>query len=167
MEERRNVLNCIIFQDLQEDELSRFFAGTREVKFPKGETIIREGDLGETMYILKEGTVEVSKTITLKWGTGDYQEKEKILTKLSAGDRAILGEVALFENNVRTATVTALTDCVAWEISRTDFHKLAEEDPRLGYKIIKNIVRLLCWRLRKADEDTIKLTTALSIALSK
>lgn len=166
MEEKSKGFNSIIFQDLDEEEVSRFLAASREIKFPKGEAIIREGDWGETMYILKEGTVEVSKTLTLKWGAGDFQEKEKILTKLSADDRAILGEVALFENNIRTATVTALTECLAWEISRADFHKLAEENPRLGYKIIKNIVRLLCWRLRKADEDTIKLTTALSIALS-
>lgn len=165
MDERKIIQNNIIFQELNETEVSRFLGIARAVNFPKGVTIIREGDLGETMYILKEGTVEVSKILALKWGRADY--KEKILTKLSAADQAIFGEVALFENNVRTATITALTDCVAWVISRNDFYKLAEEDPPLVFKIAKNIARLLCWRLRKADEDIIKLTTALSIVLSK
>jgi CRP/FNR family cyclic AMP-dependent transcriptional regulator len=44
---------------------------------------------------------------------------------------------------------------------------LAEENPRIGYKITRNVAQLLCSRLRKADEDTIKLTTALSMALSR
>jgi len=44
---------------------------------------------------------------------------------------------------------------------------MAEENPRIGYKITRNVARLLCSRLRKADEDTIKLTTALSMALSR
>jgi CRP-like cAMP-binding protein len=168
MNKSKSTPHNLIFQELDAEEISKFLGIARQVKFPKGTTIIREGELGETMYILAEGTVEVSKTLTLKkWGGLDYKEKEKILTKLSAADQPIFGEVALFENNVRTATVTALSDCVAWEVSRPDFHKLAEENPLLGYKIIKNIAKLLCWRLRKADEDTVKLTTALSLALRK
>ncbi len=167
MPEKNMTQQNIFFQDVNEEELPKLFTILREVKFSKGETIIREGDRGETMYILKEGTVEVSKTLTLKWAGLDSREKEKILTKLSAADQAVFGEMALFENNVRTATITALTDCVAWEFSRSAFLKMAEENPLLGYKITKNIAKLLCWRLRKADEDMIKLTTALSLALRK
>jgi hypothetical protein len=66
-----------------------------------------------------------------------------------------------------TATVVARSDCVLLEITRNDFLRLGEENPRIGYKITRNITQLLCSRLRKADEDTIKLTTALSLALSK
>ena len=66
-----------------------------------------------------------------------------------------------------TATVAALTDCVLLEITRSDFLRLGEENPQIGYKITRNITGLLCSRLRKADEDTIKLTTALSLALSR
>jgi CRP-like cAMP-binding protein len=61
----------------------------------------------------------------------------------------------------------ALTDCRMLEISKSDFLRLAEENPRIGYRITRNIVQMLCSRLRKTDEDTIKLTTALSIALSR
>lgn len=167
MPERNVAQQNLIFQDLNAQELAKLFTVLQETKFSKGETIIREGDWGETLYILKEGMVEVSKTLTLRWAGIDSHEKEKILTKLSAADQAIFGEMALFENNVRTATVTALTDCVAWEFPRSAFLKLAEENPLLGYKITKNIAQLLCWRLRKADEDTVKLTTALSLALGK
>jgi len=44
---------------------------------------------------------------------------------------------------------------------------LSEKDFEIGYRIIKNIAQILCTRLRRANEDTIRLTTALSIALSR
>jgi CRP-like cAMP-binding protein len=79
----------------------------------------------------------------------------------------VIGEVALFEQGKRTATVVAQTDCTLLEITRSDFRRLGEENPRIGYEITRNITQLLCSRLRKADEDTIKLTTALSLVFSK
>lgn len=48
-----------------------------------------------------------------------------------------------------------------------DFHDFAENNFEIGYRILKNVARMLCERLRKSTEDTIKLATALSIALSR
>ena len=88
----------------------------------------------------------------------------------TAGGRVVAGIVVisgLILLSLVTATVAALTDCVLLEITRSDFLRLGEENPQIGYKITRNITGLLCSRLRKADEDTIKLTTALSLALSR
>ncbi|MCX5907032.1 MAG: cyclic nucleotide-binding domain-containing protein, partial [Deltaproteobacteria bacterium] len=93
--------------------------------------------------------------------------RDKILSKISAKDDAFFGEVALFEQDKRTATVVALTDCSLQEIGKAEFLRLAEENPRLGFKITRNIAELLCSRLRRTGEDVVKLTTALSIALSR
>jgi CRP-like cAMP-binding protein len=156
-----------ILRDLEEEELKTFLKVTRRVRFPQRKTIIREGEIGETMYIIEEGTVEISKTLVMKMGREEFQDRDKILTKLSAEDHAVIGEVALFEQGKRTATVVALTDCSLLEVTRANFMKFGEENPKIGYKITRNIAQMLCSRLRKADEDTVKLTTALSIALSK
>jgi CRP-like cAMP-binding protein len=156
-----------ILRDLEEEELRSFLKITRRVRFPQGKTIIREDEIGETMYIIEEGTVEISKTLVMKMGREDFQDRDKILTKLSAEDHAVIGEVALFEQGRRTATVVALTDCSLLEVTRDHFMKFGQENPKIGYKITRNIAQMLCSRLRKADEDTMKLTTALSIALSK
>ena len=166
MEDEKLLKAIPILQDLGEEELRQVLKIARPVQFPRGKVILKEGETGETMYIIAEGAVEVSKTLVMMGGREDLQDREKILTKLSAEDHAIFGEVALFEKSKRTATVLALTDCRMLEISKSDFLRLAEENPRIGYKITRNIVQLLCSRLRKTDEDTIKLTTALSIALS-
>jgi CRP/FNR family cyclic AMP-dependent transcriptional regulator len=167
MEDEKFLQAIPILQDLDEEELRQVLKIARPVQFPRGKVILKEGQTGETMYIITEGTVEVSKTLVMLRGREDRQDRDKILTKLSAQDHAIFGEVALFEQSKRTATVVALTDCRMLEISKSDFLRLAEENPRIGYKITHNIVKLLCSRLRKTDEETIKLTTALSIALSR
>lgn len=167
MEEKQFLKRIPILQDLDEEEIRQLLKITRPLRYPKGAVILKEGEPGESMYIIEEGMVEISKSLVMKWGREDYQDRDKILTKLSAEDHAIFGEVALFEQNRRTASVVALTDSLLLEISKADFLRLAEENPRIGYKITRNIAQLLCSRLRKADEDTIKLTTALSIALSR
>ncbi len=167
MEEKQFLKRILILQDLNEEEIRQLLGITRPLRYAKGAVILKEGEPGESMYIIEEGMVEVSKALVMKWGRQDYQDRDKILTKLSAEDHAIFGEVALFEQNRRTASVVALTDSVLLEIAKADFLRLAEENPRIGYKITRNIAQLLCSRLRKADEDTIKLTTALSIALSR
>ena len=81
------------------------------------------------MYMLEEGKVEVSKTMVMQAGGAENSSRDKVLTKLSAEDHAIFGEVALFEQNKRTATVVALTDCPLLEIGKADFLRLAEENP--------------------------------------
>jgi CRP-like cAMP-binding protein len=167
MEEEKFLQGIPILRDLDESELRTFLGIAHRVQFPRGKIILKEGEVGDTMYIIAEGTVEVSKTLVMKLAREDFQDRDKILTKLSAEDHAIFGEVALFEQNKRTATVVALTDCWLWEISKSDFLRLAEQNPRIGYKITRNITQLLCSRLRKADEDTVKLTTALSMALRR
>jgi len=167
MEEEKFLKEVPILRDLEEEELHQFLKIARPVRFPRGETILKEGQTGETMYIIEEGIVEISKTLVMGRGQENARDRDKVLTKLSAEDHAIFGEVALFEQSKRTATVVALTDCLLLEIAKPDFLRLAEEHPQVGCKITHNIARLLCSRLRKADEDTIKLTTALSIALSR
>ena len=167
MDEEKFLKGTSILRDLDADELRQFLRIARPVKFPRGTAILREGEAGETMYILEEGMVEVSKNMVLKPTGATHSSRDKILSKISAEDHAIFGEVALFEQNKRTATVVALTDCSLLEIGKADFLRLAEENPRLGYKITRRVAELLCSRLRKTGEDTIKLTTALSIALSR
>ena len=167
MEEIAFLKKIPILRDLNEEELGQFLKIARRVRFPKGQSILTEGQTGETLYIMEEGMVEISKTLVMGKGQENSRDRDKVLTKLSAEDHAIFGEVALFEQSKRTATVVALTDCLLLEISKPDFLRLAEENPRVGYKITRNIAQLLCSRLRKADEDTIKLTTALSMALSR
>ncbi|HOI73877.1 MAG TPA: cyclic nucleotide-binding domain-containing protein [Syntrophales bacterium] len=157
-----------LFRELTPEQIRELINISRRVTFQSGETVMREGDEGDSLYIILDGTVEVVKSLVLPgMDEDDTTDRSKVFTRLSARDHAVFGEIALLEKQKRTATITALTDCVLYEISKDDFLRLAEEDTDLGYRVALNLARIVSSRLRKADEDTIKLTTALSIILKQ
>jgi CRP-like cAMP-binding protein len=167
MDEIEFLRHIFLFKDLTDEQIRKFLTIARKVSFKKGDLIIREGEEGDTMYIILEGSVEVSKTLTAKIGSIENIPQEKGITRMSAEDYTAFGEVALLEDRIRSASILCLTDCQFYEIHRKDFINLAENDLELGYKIVRNIAQILCTRLRKATEDIVKLSTALTIALSR
>jgi CRP/FNR family transcriptional regulator, cyclic AMP receptor protein len=155
-----------LFKGLSREQIAKLLSITHRVSFKKGDVIMKEGEVGHHMYIMHDGTVEVVKSLVLE-GMDDDADRGKVFTHLSAGDHAVFGEIALLEESKRTATIRALTDCVLYEISKDEFLLLAEKDQELGYRVLLNLSRIVSARLRKADEDTVKLTTALSIILKE
>ncbi len=156
----------LLFRDLQPDQIDRIMNLAREEKVPAGEIIIQEGEKGNALYILKEGTVDILKSIVLKVGEGITQNKVKRLARLRAEDGVFFGEMAFIGEEERSATVKAVTDCTLLAIERRDFEKVASQDCKLAYTIMVNIAKILSHRLKQANEDIAKLTTALSIAIS-
>jgi CRP/FNR family cyclic AMP-dependent transcriptional regulator len=143
-----------IFRNLTPTEIGKVLMIAREVKFAEDDIVMKEGDFGDKLYIIRKGTVEVAKCLTMEgMGEGDdiTTGKNKVFTRLDASQHAVFGEVALLEETKR----------------KDEFLQLAEEDNQLGYRILLNLARIVSARLRKADEDTIKLTTALSIILKE
>ncbi|MBL8966778.1 MAG: cyclic nucleotide-binding domain-containing protein [Spirochaetaceae bacterium] len=149
------------------EEIEAVLAAARRLECPAGKTIMREGDAGETMYLLADGEVEVSKNLTLKLGLHDFARAEKSMTRISAAIAPVFGEMALFASEPRSATVTAATTCVLYEIDRAAFWALGERNPRLALELVRRIAAILSSRVRKGNEEILKLSTALSIALSR
>jgi len=87
-------------------------------RFKQGDRVLRQGNEGDTLYIIQEGlcVVHVEKDGT-----------EHPVSRLRAGD--ILGEIALLTGELRTAHVDAETDVKLWSISRQQFDTLCEETP--------------------------------------
>ncbi len=155
-----------LFRNLSREQIGKVLGICRRVAFAEDEVIAREADEGETMYIMLDGTVEVVKSLTLD-GMDEDVEKNKVFTKLSATDHAVFGEMALLERLKRTATIRAITKCTLYEIRKDDFLGLTEADKELGCRIFMNLARIISARLRKADEDTVKLATVLSVILKE
>ena len=118
-----------------------------------GDEVISEGVEGSELYILHKGAVRVHKR------TID-REPYTIVT-LREDEDVFFGELALMDREVRSASVTAETDCEFLVINRDDFIRLGEEDPRLGLLVTRAIGKELCKRLRKANQDIIILFGAL------
>ena len=66
---------------------------------------------------------------------------------------------------LRSATVTALTDCHLLELYQKDFLELIRLDTAMGVKLMLHLAQLLSRHLRKTNQDVVKLTTALAISL--
>lgn len=152
-----------LFQDLGDEELGRVLELMIPKYVPAGQVIVREGEPGDSMFIMAEGEVEITKRLTLT--LDEEVPKERVMTRLKAEDGVSFGEMALLENEARSATVTALTDCRLLELGREEFLSLIRENPVMGNKILLRLAQLLSQHLRRTNQDVIKLTTALAIAL--
>ena len=167
MEIAEAVKKSFIFNTLSDSEISEILNITEERRFQEGDFIMQEGDKGDEMYLVLDGRVDVSKSLTMKFGENDFRRTEKVLTHFRPEDHPIFGEMALIDQDNRSATIVARTDCVFLVIKRAEFMNLIECKPELGLKMLLRLCELLANRLKQSSQDVTRLTTALSIALSK
>jgi len=166
MPDYEKIRSASLFAGLTDQQLRALWDAGSTTKMRAGDQVISEGDVGDKMYILLDGVVEVSQTLVMRLGRTDFGEKEKTLVRLEAHQRPCFGEMSLLEDAERSATVTALTDTELFVIDRRAFDELVAKDAVLGAVILRSIARVVSSRLRKANRDVLKLTTALSLALT-
>jgi len=120
-----------------------------------GEYIIREGEEGESLFILKSGSVEILKST--------LEDEMYTVVKLENPDKIFLffGELALLDNDKRSASIRANEDCELYTIQQSDFLKLGDRYPHIALPITREIAKVLASRLRQANSNTITLFEAL------
>ena len=144
MENTEYLKTVFMFRELSSMDLIKFNKVLRSTKVSKGDEIIREGESGDQMYVVKRGAVDIYK--------GEGMSKTKI-THLLPG--AHFGEIALIDDNPRSATVVAMEDSELLTINRPEFQQLLAENEALALKVYKAFTRALCDRLRQANENLI------------
>ena len=97
-----------------------------------GDTIIRQGDAGSSMYVIQDGEVEV-----VRWHDGNFVR----LAVLGQGD--IFGELTLFGNDKRSATVRALGDARVTTVDKKIFLRRLQEDVTLAFRVFQNMAARL------------------------
>ncbi len=132
-----------LFKHLEDTELQAIAAQTREVSFKKNAILMTEGDIGESMYIIRSGSVKVF--------VSDSDGKELILYHQNAG--SIVGDIALLDDAPRSASVTATEATHALMISKAKFLDLLREHPELSIGVIRSLTQ----RLREATEGSRRL----------
>jgi len=111
--------------------------------YREGETIIRQGEVGDCMYVIQSGKVEVIK---------ENGDKEICLAELGEGD--YFGEMALFEKDVRSATIRPLGEVRVLTVDRKMFLQKIHQDPSLAFRIMQKMSR----RIRELDNEVMRLT---------
>ena len=155
-----NLKKTEIFCDLDNDNLNIISKIIEVVTFSKGDSIIKEFQVGYDMFVLHKGTVEVKKK-TFK------EDEEYTVLNLDDTHEPFFGELALIDHFSRSATVTALTDLILLKINKNKFTNLCNTNPLIGYKVFYKISAILSGRLRKANKDIITLFDALVHEIKK
>jgi len=115
-------------------------------QYQDGEVIVRQGDAGKCMFIVQRGEVEA---------VVEREGRELRLRKMGVND--FFGEMALFEREIRTATVRALGPTHVLTIDKKNFLGGIHEDPSLAFRIVQTMshrIRDLTDRLAEYEEDS-------------
>ena len=121
-----------LFSHIPGEDLAQVAGIAQEVTFEQGELIIQEGEMGDSLYLIIDGQVSV------------HRESQE-LTKL--GEKESFGEMAILDNEPRSASVTAAEDVTCLKVSREDFYDLMSEKIEIAH----GIIRVLTHRLRDAN----------------
>ncbi len=130
---------------LSDDKLVCLADVMREETFPAGETILREGETGDAMYLLLSGSVDVLKTTPY----GDSY----IAASLEDSYHCSFGEMALIDSGTRSATVRARTECRTLSLSAEAFRTFCREHPETGVELLLSISASLVRSLRMENDN--------------
>ena len=155
------------FSDQWIEDVSRIFDRLDKAA---GEVLIEEGETGDELFILIAGKVRVSKAMLAKGmhlPIMDMDDPRKVLATLDDSSYPVFGEMALIDEDLRSATITVLEDSRFLVTSRKRFFDLVEKNPGLGNRMLMVIGRRLAATIRRNNGELIKLSTALALALSR
>ncbi len=130
-----------VFPGLSKQESAELAAVAELRTYPPGTVLCREGGIEETFYIIVSGQVEVSKHIA--------QGERRVLHHQGAGE--FFGELALVQNEPRTATVGTLEPTTVLEIDRDAFMSVLQRSASMAVRIMLQVTS----RLRAADQSAI------------
>lgn len=149
-----------LFEELRdnEEQMNSLVAVCRVREYKEKEVIIEEGNLGTEMFIVYKGGVEIKK----RTRAGD----DYTVVQLKAEYNVFFGEMALIDDDKRSATVIASEDSAFLVITKNDFLKLGNDRPAVGLPITRAIAKILAGRLRKTTSDMVTIFDALVNELS-
>jgi CRP-like cAMP-binding protein len=111
--------------------------------YKDGDVIVRQGEAGDCMYVIQEGRVQVFV---------EKDGKEVLLREPPEGE-VFIGEMGIFEKQVRSATVRALGDARVLTLDKKQFLRRVQEDPSLAFLLIQNMSR----RIRALTDEVSRL----------
>jgi CRP-like cAMP-binding protein len=117
-----------LFADLSDDEVREIAMLFKERHFAAGAIVIQEGSGGAAFFVIESGDAKVflgpKEHTTLK--PGNY-----------------FGEIAMFDEGARTATITAATDLVCFGLTYWDFRPVVEANGVIGWKLLQRMAQML------------------------
>ena len=132
-----------LFSNLKDKDLATIESLVKERKYARGEIILRQGEEGIGLFIIKKGKVKVSKTLA----------SGKTIDIAVHSDGEYFGELAMLDNKPRTATVTAIEDTEVYIMTYWEFKALLESKPEIALSLLPVLVE----RFRETNEQLLEL----------
>lgn len=123
-----------LFSGCSDRDLERLARATDEVRLPEGTVLTRQDDIGREAFVIVGGTAEVERD-------------GEVVARLGPGD--VVGELALLDGGLRSATVTATSDLDALVLTRPAFTAVLDEVPTLAHRLLVTLAH----RLRTAEDQ--------------
>lgn len=114
-------------------------------EYHDGEVIIRQGEVGDCMFVIQEGEVEI---------VAHQADREVVLAVRGAGE--FVGEMAIFEQQVRSADVRARGTVRILTVDKKNFLRRIHEDPSMAYRLVQT----LSSRVRELSREVTELKGA-------
>ena len=140
-----NLRRVQIFAGLSDAELVQIARLCKALRVPAGKTVFSEGDGGDEMFVIHEGSVKVM----LSTRAPDGSVGPSTINMLYAGQ--CFGEMILLDSASRSATVVAVEPLTLIVIRQAEFQELCDANPRIGYVVIRNLAQDLAYKLRSSN----------------
>jgi CRP/FNR family transcriptional regulator, cyclic AMP receptor protein len=139
------------FQSLNAAEIAAFATDLEEVSLPRGEALFRQGDPGDSIYLLLSGQILIK--------LGAPAQDDRTLAALGPG--AILGEMGPLLDAPRTATAVAGAESHLWRISTRAFHLALQHGDAWATNFLLATAQVLGRRVMGMNEELVRLSAEL------
>lgn len=129
-----------IFAEMQDEDIVKILSVAVLQFFPPNYTVVKEGDIGDFMCIIKKGQVEIFR------GSDEIGSKKIELSILTDGD--VFGEMALISSKPRNASAKTIDDAEIFILKKADFDKFLQENSSLAAKISHDVIE----RMKKNEQ---------------
>ncbi len=134
-----------LFANVEPAKLKLMCFASERITFKQGQSLFEQGDVGDSAYIIIEGSADVIVTT----------EGPMVVAQLGKND--IVGEIAILVDIPRTATVTATSELTTLKVTKDLFFRMVSDFPEMGVEIM----RVLAQRLESTTAALLKARAAV------
>ena len=146
--EAAKIVRTILGRGLTPQQTEQIVNAMVPTTVTSGNTVFREEERGQGLFVLLDGTVEVVK----ESGPGG----PVIIASVEAP--SVLGEMSLITDRPHSATVRARTNCEFRLLTRSQFDRLLQAENLAAYKVVATLADVIAWRLNRMDEKFVELS---------
>ncbi|MBN2383913.1 cyclic nucleotide-binding domain-containing protein [bacterium] len=141
---------CLLFENLDDEEIKKVLRITKEVHFRKDQVVFERGQVGDSLFIILEGAVKISIKL---------DDEEDTLVVLDRGFH--FGEMALIDESPRSATVTTVEESKLLVIGKRSYDKVLSENIGLEIKVLRNLANAFTASIRNINSNLAHLRFTL------